>query len=260
MSEQTPQDEIAALLQAVSGGDRPAFDRLFGQTSARLHALCVSILKDRPLAEDVLEETYLQVCARGGEQAVSGLSPMTWLVLLTRETAISRLRSEGGTPPVTRPSPLQAIWLEGASPAALSERDGVDISAVRARVQTELAEWVEMAASETDPDDTQDSLIAAEWVLGILPAAEIEQTRTRLAQPDFANRVTEWRERLSGLALSLTPVMTPARTRQRLREKLGHAKAPLEETLMETSPGRDRWLIWLLFLLAVIAGLWWLLS
>lgn len=73
-----------------------------------------------------------------------------------------------------------------------------------------------------------DEALAAELALGLLEGDVAEAATARLSQdPGFARAVRGWQERLAGLAEGLTPVMAPARARQAIRERLGHARAPL---------------------------------
>ncbi|WP_154493386.1 MULTISPECIES: anti-sigma factor [unclassified Paracoccus (in: a-proteobacteria)] len=87
-----------------------------------------------------------------------------------------------------------------------------------------------------DPDDL-DEVLAAELALGLLQGDEAQLILARLADPDFQARVQAWQERLASLTEDLTPVLPPARTRQRIREALGHAQ-PLFSQPIETRP---RW-------------------
>ena len=78
--------------------------------------------------------------------------------------------------------------------------------------------------------EQEDDALAAELALGLLDGDEAQAAVARLAQdPAFAQAVRDWQERLAGLALNLTPVMAPARARQRIREQLGHGRAPLAD-------------------------------
>lgn len=78
----------------------------------------------------------------------------------------------------------------------------------------------------TPPQD--DQVLAAELAMGLLDGPEAQAARARQASdPGFARDVRDWQERLAGIAEQLTPVMPPARARQAIRERLGHAQAPL---------------------------------
>jgi anti-sigma-K factor RskA len=84
--------------------------------------------------------------------------------------------------------------------------------------------------SDTDhiaPED-EGRVAAAEYVLGVLPAAERRALEERLArEPALAREVAYWEERLGGLADSIKPVAPPAQAWLRieavLSEPAGHA-------------------------------------
>lgn len=89
-------DEIEDWIMRCGLGDRQAFDRLYAATSAQLFGLCVRILKDRAFAEDALQEAFVRIWQRSGSYVQTGTSPMGWLVTVTRNVAIDRLRAEKG--------------------------------------------------------------------------------------------------------------------------------------------------------------------
>lgn len=83
----------------------------------------------------------------------------------------------------------------------------------------------------------EDEALAAELALGLLDGPEAETAVSRLtSDPGFAEAVRGWQERLAGLAEGLTPVMAPARARQNIRERLGHAIPPLLNDPTERTP------------------------
>jgi RNA polymerase sigma-70 factor (ECF subfamily) len=106
-----PQDwtrrnrELGELLSRVALGDRSAFGALYRQTSAHLLGLVLRIQRDRALAEEVLQEVYVNVWrAAGGYEAGLG-QPWTWLTSVARHRAIDSLRRGRGEPAtVTGPS------------------------------------------------------------------------------------------------------------------------------------------------------------
>lgn len=88
----SPSEELAALLGAVSRGDREAFANLYRRTSAKLYGICLRLLRSEPEAQDVLQEVYVLVW-RKAERFDSGrASAITWLATLARNKAIDRLR------------------------------------------------------------------------------------------------------------------------------------------------------------------------
>lgn len=93
LSVSLTRDELSAALSRVGQGDRAAFRRVYESTSAKLMGVCLRILSDRQLAEDVLQETYVAVWNKAGAFDAARASPITWLVTIARNRSIDRLRS-----------------------------------------------------------------------------------------------------------------------------------------------------------------------
>lgn len=89
------RDELAAALGRAGAGDRSAFKTVYEATSAKLLGVCLRILGDRQLAEDVLQDTYLTVWRKAGDFDPARASPITWLATIARNRSIDRLRSAG---------------------------------------------------------------------------------------------------------------------------------------------------------------------
>jgi anti-sigma-K factor RskA len=74
-----------------------------------------------------------------------------------------------------------------------------------------------MTDDRTILQEESDKLVAAEYVLGVLGAAERRQAQQRLAHDQaFANEVAFWEERLGAFADSVAPVAPPDRTWSRI--------------------------------------------
>jgi RNA polymerase sigma-70 factor (ECF subfamily) len=89
---------LAELLARIALGDRDAFSTLYRQTSARLLGVILRINSDRALAEDVLQDVYVNVwrAARSFDSLRS--QPMTWLTSVARNRAIDSLRRKRTEP------------------------------------------------------------------------------------------------------------------------------------------------------------------
>ncbi len=87
----TPE-QVASLIARVARKDRQAFEQLYRQTAPKLLGTVLRILKDRGWADDVVQESYLNIWQKA-EQFDSGRSsPITWLVSVARNRAIDELR------------------------------------------------------------------------------------------------------------------------------------------------------------------------
>ena len=89
---QAGKEELVAMLEAVSRGDRGAFSRLYQRTSAKLYGICLRLLGSEAEAQDALQEIYVLVWEKAGKFDADKASAITWLSVLARNKAIDRLR------------------------------------------------------------------------------------------------------------------------------------------------------------------------
>ncbi|WP_147124299.1 sigma-70 family RNA polymerase sigma factor [Shimia ponticola] len=89
----TTRADIEELISKVSLGDRVAFSALYDATSGKLFAVCLRVLKNRSEAEDALQDVYIRIWNKADRYAVTGHSPMTWLITVARNLSIDRLRA-----------------------------------------------------------------------------------------------------------------------------------------------------------------------
>ncbi|ATG41845.1 sigma-70 family RNA polymerase sigma factor [Phaeobacter piscinae] len=86
-------NDIEDWIVRVGLGDRKAFNALYDATSAKLFGVCLRVLNNRAEAEEALQEAFIRVWQRADRFKANGYSPMTWLITLTRNLAIDRLRA-----------------------------------------------------------------------------------------------------------------------------------------------------------------------
>ena len=90
----TTNDDLAALLVRVAVlRDRAAFAQVYRATSAHLLGIAFRILNRRERAEEVLQESFMNVWHSASGFKPSVASPMTWLINIVRNKAIDALRS-----------------------------------------------------------------------------------------------------------------------------------------------------------------------
>ncbi|AYO38432.1 MULTISPECIES: RNA polymerase sigma factor [Serratia] len=90
------QERDKALMKAISRGDRQAFEQLYRQTSPRLFAVALCMLRRQSWAEEVLHESFISAWSKAASYDPSLSSPLTWLTHIVRNRAIDWLRSTGG--------------------------------------------------------------------------------------------------------------------------------------------------------------------
>ena len=85
-------EELARLLARVGLADRAAFATLYQRTSAQLLGVVLRIQRDRALAEDVLQEVFVNIWRSADSFDAARSQPMTWLASVARNRAIDSLR------------------------------------------------------------------------------------------------------------------------------------------------------------------------
>jgi RNA polymerase sigma factor (sigma-70 family) len=86
---------LSAALARVAEGDRSALNEVYRRTSAKLFGVCLRIFPEKSDAEDALQDAFVNVWQKAGSFDPARASPVTWLVTLTRNRAIDRLRASG---------------------------------------------------------------------------------------------------------------------------------------------------------------------
>jgi RNA polymerase sigma-70 factor (ECF subfamily) len=81
------------LLAQVSQQDADAFARLYDRTAPILYGIAKSIMRDAALAEDVVQEAYSIIWEKASMYRPSLGKPISWMIALTRNRALDRLRS-----------------------------------------------------------------------------------------------------------------------------------------------------------------------
>ncbi len=85
-------DSLEALLQRVAKKDRAAFRDLYAATSSRLFAVCLSLLRDRARAEEVLQEAFTRIWERAASYDAQKGVALAWMTVVTRRIALNELR------------------------------------------------------------------------------------------------------------------------------------------------------------------------
>lgn len=86
---------LTEALVRTGQGDRSAFETLYRATSAKLFGVCLRIFPERSEAEEALQDAYLTIWNRAAGFQAGRASPISWLVAVTRNRAIDRLRAGG---------------------------------------------------------------------------------------------------------------------------------------------------------------------
>ena len=82
------------LISKIAHGDRSALAALYERYREAVFGFALSSLRDRDLAEDALQETFLQVWTAAQRYIVRGKCPVTWLLGITKNVARTLRRKQ----------------------------------------------------------------------------------------------------------------------------------------------------------------------
>jgi len=169
------------LVQGVARGEPSALEALYRRHSPRLYALLLRMLGQGGDAEEILQESFVDVWKRAGEYRAARGAVEAWLITIARSRAIDRLRSRGARlrlvrereqqapdGPVTPEPPdvhahtrlrraldalpaeqrraLELAYWDGLSQREISEQTGDPLGTVKTRVRLGLQRLADLLA------------------------------------------------------------------------------------------------------------------
>jgi RNA polymerase sigma-70 factor (ECF subfamily) len=120
MSHLTSDEE---LINRILHGDQHAFLTLYDRYAARVYGLAVRILENKMLAEEVTQDTFMKVWSRARQYNPKRGKFITWILTITRSTALDRLRFEGRRPTFTTSTDPDEILKSIPQSETISEED-----------------------------------------------------------------------------------------------------------------------------------------
>ena len=140
------QLRLAKLLSRSALGDRPAFAELYGATRSKLFAVSLRICRDRSLAEEVLQDSFVSIWNHAGDYAQAKSAPSTWMTAIVRNRSLDILRR-----------PREEADPEGALTAALADEGASPQMEAEARGE---AHSLAHCMQELDPEQRQSIALA----------------------------------------------------------------------------------------------------
>ena len=95
-SDDSPEPEAredSRLLAVIAEGDQRALATLYRRRSGLIYSLLVRMLVNEMEAQEVLQDTFVQIWKRAQECDPERSSPMTWIIMIARGRALDRLRA-----------------------------------------------------------------------------------------------------------------------------------------------------------------------
>jgi RNA polymerase sigma-70 factor (ECF subfamily) len=93
VNEEEGTDKDVELLQRIGAKDRAAFAEFYDKYSTLLFSIASRILNDAGEAEDVLQETFVQIWEKAGNFNPKLGKASSWAAILARNKAIDRIRA-----------------------------------------------------------------------------------------------------------------------------------------------------------------------
>jgi RNA polymerase sigma-70 factor (ECF subfamily) len=87
--------DYEAALAACAGGDRDALRALYDREARRLMGVTLRIVRQRQVAEEVLQEAFLQIWRAAGTFDAARGSGRGWIYTVVRHRALQEVRKDG---------------------------------------------------------------------------------------------------------------------------------------------------------------------
>jgi RNA polymerase sigma-70 factor (ECF subfamily) len=183
-----PRDADKDLLSRIASGDQQALKLLYGQASDRVMAIALRVLKDRSEAEDVVQETFVEVWKRAKQFDAARGGAAAWVITIARNRAIDRVRAKGssartiegmGSEPAAAPAPapleiaeqrrdrervldalgrlpaeqrraVELAYFDGLTQSEIASETKEPLGTVKTRIRLAMAKLADMLSAETE--------------------------------------------------------------------------------------------------------------
>ena len=141
MTVEPDKDHDVGLLQRIVLRDAAAVAELYDRHSSLLFGVIMRILRNRPDAEEVLQEVFVRVWIRADTYDEGLGCPAAWLTRMARNRAIDRLRARRTRAEVDAPEEASEAAREpAATSAAASPEDAAGDAERTGRIRSAMAQ------------------------------------------------------------------------------------------------------------------------
>jgi RNA polymerase sigma-70 factor, ECF subfamily len=143
-------ESLADLLRATSGGDSRALARIYQLAAPKLFALALSIVKSRARAEEVLQDAFTSIWRNAHRFDPGKGAPMTWMITITRNRALTSLRSLPPEDPMDEIAGYDQWVSPGADPLeeTMRRREARDVAGCMGQLEARHREVLLLAYVE----------------------------------------------------------------------------------------------------------------
>ena len=114
-------ERLASLLSRAGLGDRAAFAELYQATRSKLFGVSLRIVRERPLAEEVLQDSFVSIWNHASDYARAKSAPLTWMTAIVRNRSLDVMRRTREEPDIDE-ALTASLADESAAPARDAER------------------------------------------------------------------------------------------------------------------------------------------
>ena len=108
-------EELAGLIARAALGDRKAFAGLYRASAAKLFGVSLRIVHERGLAEEALQDSFVNIWNHAADYSVERAAPTTWMAAIVRNRSLDIARRSREEPDVDD-ALAQNLADEAASP------------------------------------------------------------------------------------------------------------------------------------------------
>jgi RNA polymerase sigma-70 factor (ECF subfamily) len=139
-----------ALVERVRHGDRNALRALYDNHGGQVMAIAQSLLKHRQEAEDVVQETFVEVWRRAAEWDPRRGGVAAWIMTMARTRSIDRLRSRASSERTVAAAAVQPEPAHSPAPLELVEarQDRERVSAALEKLPVDQRNVIDLAYFE----------------------------------------------------------------------------------------------------------------
>ena len=95
MTPDPAPSRLAELIARTALGDRAAFAELYRAASPKLFGVSLRIVRERPLAEEVLQDSFVSIWNHAADYAQAKSAPTTWMTAIVRNRSLDIVRRGG---------------------------------------------------------------------------------------------------------------------------------------------------------------------
>lgn len=91
--------DLNLLMEYMIKGDENAFEIIYNETKDRVFYTVLAILRDYPLAEDIMQDTFIKV-RQNVSSYRAGSNPIGWIITIARNLALNEYKKRTRETPV----------------------------------------------------------------------------------------------------------------------------------------------------------------